>query len=622
MKKLRPYLLILAGLAFLGALSSLDRSYLDHQNFLTNPGFESGKAAWSNSGSGTFSTDTSNVHGGSLSGKMTTSSNTGCIYQDVTPNPQTAGQNLEYSAWVKTTGTDVQVCARQAGATVGQCTAVPSTGKWVQAIVNYPGPSSGSVGVSVCNTANNTETFNVDDGYVGQARNLSQVSQAQLIGQVKITGCSAAWSTTSTSLAAFSAQTGCTYTVTAGSASAPATNIPGITFASLPPGNYTLKYEGTLQESYSTSAGSGSYQFWDGANTANELSAANDSSSTISPPTSPGIQQTISYSSPQSNVTLSIRGATSNAGSSALIFGTTANPGVISVYYYPSQSQLAVNSNSTPANWSGSSSLMGSTTSTSVTDPGSISGAVSTTASQNLSCTANGTYLGINCTLPTTGLYQICYGGAAASSSTNFVAQSELTDGSNTAITGFQWGTAGSANQGVPIGQCANYNATSTSATFKLRGYIGSAGTATFWVTSWSVTSLNTPMAAPILVGSVTSSGSGQYHTESASFAGNSSGTTACTSDPCVYVTGSGTGSGWASAVNWNGTGLYTIHFTAGEFSSPPTCFLQSMTITGDTHGVTQAGVFPSTSSWAFAFNNDSAVKTNEGFSITCMGPH
>jgi hypothetical protein len=179
---------------------------------------------------------------------------------------------------------------------------------------------------------------------VGTARNIGTVAQAYLVGQVKITGCASNWTTNSTSLAAFSAQTGCVYTAS-GQASAPGTMIPGITFASLPPGNYALKYEGLVNNTYSSVSGFSSFQFWDGTNTAAEVSSTGYTTSSNVTIGSPGISQTITYSAPQSNVTLSIRGAINASGSSANLFGTTSFPGVISVYYFPTSAQSVVAAN-------------------------------------------------------------------------------------------------------------------------------------------------------------------------------------------------------------------------------------------------------------------------------------
>jgi hypothetical protein len=44
-----------------------------------------------------------------------------------------------------------------------------------------------------------------------ELQNCRQVGQAQLIGQLKITGCASPWSVNTTSMSAFPVQTGCVY---------------------------------------------------------------------------------------------------------------------------------------------------------------------------------------------------------------------------------------------------------------------------------------------------------------------------------------------------------------------------------------------------------------------------
>jgi hypothetical protein len=315
-----------------------------NQNLLSNPSFE--HTTFSTSWTATTvspTKDTTNIINGKQSALLSPSAQTFTLSNDVTPTIQISNVNMEASCRVKTTQSGIQVCSRAAGASVN-CVSVPNDGNWDYVPVNFVGPASGSVGVQVSAASAVTGTVNVDDCYVGTARNIGTVAQAYLVGQVKITGCASNWTTNSTSLAAFSAQTSCVYTAS-GQASAPGTMIPGITFASLPPGNYALKYEGLVNNTYSSVSGFSSFQFWDGTNTAAEVSSTGYTTSSNVTIGSPGISQTITYSAPQSNVTLSIRGAINASGSSANLFGTTSFPGVISVYYFPTSAQSVVAAN-------------------------------------------------------------------------------------------------------------------------------------------------------------------------------------------------------------------------------------------------------------------------------------
>jgi Phage Tail Collar Domain len=141
-------------------------------------------------------------------------------------------------------------------------------------------------------------------------------------------------------------------------------------------------------------------------------------------------------------------------------------------------------------NWGGSSTMQGTTTSGSFADPGSITGAVATQGTPyKISCVQATSLLGITCTLPITGNYQVCFNGYQQNSSATAFTVSELTDGANAFVTGQQSFVSAAANYPTPIGACGNYTATSTTVTFKIRAS-ASAGTGTFAPTTFSVNAL------------------------------------------------------------------------------------------------------------------------------------
>lgn len=184
-------------------------------------------------------------------------------------------------------------------------------------------------------TSTSAFVLKLDNFKVAMVPRSSNVGRAQLMGTVVISGCSGAWSTSSTSFASFSTLTGCTYT-TSGQAQAPSTNIPAIKFASLPAGDYRLEYEGGLGLNAASTSTTAYFQFTDGTNTAREISnyyAYN------SQPISSTMSQTITYNSSQSNVTLEIKGKISGTVASA-ITGTTSQPGTIKVWYFPSTASV------------------------------------------------------------------------------------------------------------------------------------------------------------------------------------------------------------------------------------------------------------------------------------------
>lgn len=592
---------------------------------LSNGGFEANTvtSGWTVT-AGTASKDTSTQLDGIAGLSMSLSSVNGTVLsQTYSSCSKYNGQNMEATAWIKTSLTTVQVCALVAGNETN-CYSVPGTGTWVQAPVNFV--AAGSCGVRVKTSSSSSGTVKVDLAYLGLARNIGSVAQAQLIGQIKVSGCSAAWTTTSTSLAAFAAQTGCTYTVIQGSGnvSAPSTNIPGIKFESLPPGNYTLSYEGTALSHWVSSAGSAIFQFWDGTNSANESSYQGDATTGGPYVGGSGIRQTISYAAPQSNVTLSIRGKASASGAEAWIFGTTNNPGVISVYWFPTQSQQVVTQQN-------AANVLGTVfyTAASICPANSLSA--------DGSAVSRSAYASLFQNIGTT------FGTGDGSTTFNLPDMRGIFvrgSGSQTISSISYSGTLGTKQGDRMQGHTHNLNR-SGSATFSasltnqipnqspsLAGTdIGTGEPLTDGTNGTPRTGSETRPAnigmtpciwyasqpAPLLAGSVTSGSSGTTRTESAMFAGASE-TTKCSSSPCTVYRPS---SAWISSVTRTGLGSYTIAIASGQFSAAPIC-----TCSGHALGALNACELREDSTTQVrVYTGTNATSEDNGVSITCSGP-
>lgn len=295
-------------------------------------------------------------------------------------------------------------------------------------------------------------TFEGDFGYLGSNQNLVSVAQAKLMGTVTITGCSTTWTTASTTFVDFPVSSGCVYT-TSGQAQAPASQIPAIKFSHLPAGDYRLEYEGGAFEAAS---GTDQFlQFWDGTNTARETSHFYGSSSGI---IFPGISQSISYTSPQSNVTLSIRGRVT-AGGNIGIYGTTASPGVIKVWYFPTTTETAISVEQ--SSWLIDVNIGGPNPSLSTvrnsyteitastwdmvinTSRGSSTAEIpcqNTTASIGLTCSGVDESLGVVFTPPSAGKYDVCVYGSFQTNATQGDATLQLIETPNNAQTILQEG--------------------------------------------------------------------------------------------------------------------------------------------------------------------------------------
>ena len=383
---------------------------------------------------------------------------------------------------------------------------------------------------------------------------------------------------------------------------APSTNIPGIKFASLPPGNYTLVVQGNMGNF--TASKNAYFQFSDGTNSATEQSIWQNSAGSIG---ASGIEQTITYSTSQSNVTLRLQAKT-DSGGTAFLNGTTAQWATISVYHYPTQSQQAYKPDQTPGNYGATSTQSATTTATGgfAAVTGSVSGSLTSSSTpRNITCSASGSYLGIDCTVPKAGNYHVCvYGTAVDGAGTTH--HLELVDGSGTVIAGPTTQYMATASGDVPLSLCGNYTASSTSVTFQIYAYV-SGGTETITPKSWSVVDLDAPMSMPYLTGSVTSNTTGQLHHEYAVVG------TSCTSTPCTITSQSGS---WLTSISRSAAGTYALNFASGEFSAAPGC---SVTAIGSTR---YPEVTVGTSSaLTFYLINSSGSAADSAFSILCTGP-
>ena len=309
-------------------------------NLLINPSFEHPTVGtgWTTANA-TASADITNQ----VDGKKTLSlSVTGAmlVSQDSTVNAANlTGLQGVASVKIKATGTTgLKVCPRNAGAAVtGLCVNVTADNTWKHVSIPFIlGATSNGIGIATTATGG---TVIIDDAFVGTSAPFQDVGGAKLVGSVVITGCTSFWTVTSTTFVSPAAQTGCVYT-TSGSAVADASfgtaQLPSIKLASLPPGDYRIEYEG-FWGTVTSGAQTACAQFTDGTNVARETSClvSGGGASTVQ---LPGISQTISYSTAQTNVTLTPKlKATS---SSVTMYGTTTQPGTIKLYYFPPASKI------------------------------------------------------------------------------------------------------------------------------------------------------------------------------------------------------------------------------------------------------------------------------------------
>ena len=255
------------------------------------------------------------------------------ILQDSTLNAANlVGLQGLASIKIKTSTVDgLKVCARNDGTTSSTlCVNVPKDGAWKDIQIPYILTAT-SNGIVITSTGT-TGTIDLDDAFVGLSSPFQNVNGARLMGTVTITGCSTAFSTASSTFVDLPSVSGCTYTTT-GQALQPSTNMYAIKFASLPAGDYMIQSD---VKTYSSASSSDAVvQFWDGVNTAREFT---DYITGTGASGFGNISQSISYSTNQSNVTLSMRAKVSSTGVS--FYAQTGQPAVIKLWYFPPESKI------------------------------------------------------------------------------------------------------------------------------------------------------------------------------------------------------------------------------------------------------------------------------------------
>jgi hypothetical protein len=610
-------LITLVSSVAIGALTDFDRAEMMHVNRLVNPGFEAGRARWTYN-AGTATLDTTGQFSGSraLSISLTTV-NGDVLTQSVTPAAPLTGVALESSMRVKTTSANVQVCALQAGVEIS-CSSVPSTGLWTQVVINYIGPTSGTIGVKLKTTSSTTATVGVDDGYVGTARNLGTVSQATLYGRAVWTATtSCSWAVSQTTYANYAVDADCTTPVGASLsnfAQAPATKVPGFTFASLPPGDYFLVARGLVYKNNSVNDNA-LVRWHDGTNGAGDQIVASANGVGALGATG-NVTGSFTYTTAQSNVTFQLQ-ARNLTTAGAIEIQANVTPLVLELYRYPTSAEQAVRSDILPASWNGTIDAASGWTTTSATFADLSAGVTITSAtlsSRNITCSAAGSSLaGILCTLPRAGLYQVCVSGAPLSSSGAANAQAvRITDGAGVVIhPGMTGNSAGSSSLSI----CGNYLAPSGSSTFKVQGAISGGATlslpATFTGQSrltWSVVAIDAAAATPILVGSVGTSSAGIERVERVRVGTVCSVATCTITDSTPSVT----------SVTRGAVGNYSVNFASGTFSAAPTCTVLTSGVGNTTSAINSES---STVINFLTFAGSTAASTDVSFRVMCVGP-
>lgn len=602
-------------------------------NLLKNPGFESGIAAgWTNTG-GTFAAVTSGANLLIGKGSATfTASASGQFFQSTayaTPNGL-AGQSCAASITYKggDAGLTVQVIegastivASQVLAAVTIPTTVPLT---------YPCSAAGITNRLKVISSAATAIASFDQAFVG-SNTLIQISQANYFGGVtipRINNCLWTLMTTS-SFQGLPADSDCTGAVYRGNASAPATAIPALKFASMSAGDYVFKVPSGLLNN--AQIGEITWRVSDGTHhsTRANIPIVGTANTRSSGDFVVHITDTIQ------NATFEIQAAdplgTQNAEINNDLASSTLFPDFsIDVYYYPvvgSPGSGSIRPDTVANSWSGYHTNVtgwasdGSGNYADATAGGTTTLVQLTNTNFGTVTTAASSLPGITWSVSRAGKYKVC-AGVTFQSNSSITAGIRLVDGSggivdagrlvtfngsvdnDAMLCGFQIASAVGA-------QTTKVQLAASGATVSI---INTNVPAPGAVINWTIEPVDQQTPAPNLVNSVVSPFGGVMNVASASFAGDAGGTVVCNSDPCVLRAANG-----ITSVNYGGSANYTVNFAAGTFSQPPVCHFTALDITSAI--IASETVRPTTLAVGMSTWNAAGAQTDDGANIICIGP-
>lgn len=550
-----------------------------YRNLIKNDGFEKGTRNWTASG-GTFTVTTTaaNIGDGSRAASWDSSAAGQTFCSDLASMPNAnKNRTLEAGFSLKcASGTCTHlVQTRDISDNVLSSVAARFNGTDFQANYTELG-AFGTTARKLCLVsvaANEPEVF-IDESYMSNARNVGSVAQAQLVGTVKITGCSTAFSGTSATFSNFSTVTGCSYATT-GVIEAPSSNLPAVRLRNQPAGRYVFQYTGAVSAGSSSGC---SFRFTDGTNTTIEENYVD--SSTVAPYI-PFLDGSVEISNGFSDSTFNLQYKRVAGSGSCLLEGRTSYPGVIKVYRYPLSSEIAVRPE-TQQNWG--SALLSLGSATSFSHSSSTWTDITNASYTGYTLTGKATAIGssrLGVTLPSlpAGTYQVIARLAGSISSAEARCNVGIFDGttrkvSQASVTGgpdYSW--TGETYFGT-------FNYTSQADRSFYLQLSRAAGTGTCVVTVQNGAAGNQPefeitvypisqsFPAPNLVGSVTSTSAGSVRALNTRF-GGASDPSPCTSSPCTIYDNPGN---WVTSVTRTTTGEYVLNLASNTFSSKPSC--------------------------------------------------
>jgi hypothetical protein len=293
-------------------VSSVTGQYLQDNNILLNPGFESGIGKWTNS-AGTFTADYTNFVQGKASGKIVLSAQALAFTQDSTSYVTALADGVQglVSVYIKSEF-PAKVCSRSAGSTVTtNCVDVVGNNRWsLYKVPSILGATSNGISVNT-NGTSVTGTIYIDESFAGITDLAADVDASKIAGEAYFAGtASCNWTRASTTIGAFGTVAACPGPTIAhqylGSWQTTDSDLPRVTVNNLPAGIYKAKF--LVRHILSTSGGSG-FSINDGTTTCEPQYGKTGGTGLY---TSVGVECTFRYTSSGNRVFELYAGSTAN----------------------------------------------------------------------------------------------------------------------------------------------------------------------------------------------------------------------------------------------------------------------------------------------------------------------
>lgn len=612
----------------------------------TNPGFENGVAlGWTSTGSQAFLAVSSGSNLLFGKGSATFQTFGGGQMNSTLYSVQGGLQGTSCMASVYYKGGDSTLILEAVDQSNNILGSTPFIASTVTTTLSVPFicPSSGSIQLRVVGSTTSA-LLALDQMYLGQQTNLAMVSQAQYLGSIVLSNCTG-WTSSSPTLAPFSATTGCTYAVT-GNIQQPGTQIPGFVLPSVGPGNVMILASGFFGAQGTVGNTIAQYAINDGTSTRNAVYTGVSASGGVTTLDFADGQLigSFTYANSQTNLTYQIYSAIV-AGSNSSV---DTNPNLtFDVYYFPSQTQVAYNA--ATSNWevdadissgptgsgpaSGYLQVPGATITARSGSIGVLMPCSGTNAPQAGTCSSGNPEPGVSYNQPIPGLVQVCLQSFvdfnfSSSQSNAYLAAIDFTANADDSVVikaGSIYSQANTVTGGFslddafPFTFCQNFVVPQAGlTTFRLNSTV--PGTSTSWsvgLINITVKPLNQQVPAPVLMNQIVTNNSAVEVINRIAFGGPGSlaSPANCLVDPCVIYSQSGN---WATSVNRISGGNFVINVAAGVFGSPPTCTDSVITTVSGTPA-TQCVANTTTAVSCTCAAGGSGYEC--GLGVICMGP-